>query len=65
MSTSALPVGQGSSPGTDDHAGNTQELQLVSGDQPPSQVPVYTLHSQVKTQACKVLHCGNFHQPVD
>lgn len=61
-----LPVWpRGFSPGTDDHAGNAQKLELESGYQPPPQVPIYTLHREVETQAREVLHCGNFYQPVD
>lgn len=58
-------LAKGFSPGTDDHAGNAQKLELVPGYQPHPQVPVYTLHCQMETQAREVLHCGNFYQPVD
>lgn len=36
LSTSALPAWpRGFSPGTNDHAGDAQKLELVSGDQSP------------------------------
>ena len=62
--TWAGPAG-GFSPGADDHAGDAQQLQPVPGHQPPPQVPVHALHSQVETQAREVLHGCDLHQPVD